>query len=192
LSRGGVGEGGAAVAATAMWLSVSCVVASFDADDGFRPSIAVQCRTQCGGRLRFSVFLFRSVRMLVDVRLGYRARVTGSCSRCFLLIYVTLLGIDSVPRLVAMCGWFLSCCFSSLAGWILPRKSCPPCPFFLPLVIFIRRVHDSSCVLGYPYVVRRPISCSVLVLGAHFLWEGNRGTLHILWYLRANFPSFFV
>jgi len=72
------------------------------------------------------------------------------------------------------------------------EKVVPLAPFFLPPVIFIRRVHDCSCVLGYPYVVRRPISCSFWVLGAHFLWEGIRGTLHILWYLRVNFPSFFV
>lgn len=60
------------------------------------------------------------------------ADATGCFGRCFLLISVTLLGIDSMPDW-SQCagGFFLSCFF--LAGWLdSAAKSSPPYAPFPP------------------------------------------------------------
>ena len=82
----------------------------------------------------------------------------------FDLISVTLLGIDSISDWSQCAGGFFLCCFPSLAGWIPPRKVLPLAHLFPPPDIFIRRFRGSLWVLGFPCVVKRPISCSVFVL----------------------------
>lgn len=128
--RGRSGRGDSVVAATAMWFSVSCVrVASFDADYGFRPPIAVWSRTQCVG----GVMVLRRIRMLVDcvvvvVRLTPHA--TGCCcGRCSLLISLTLSGNRFRAPIGRNVPEVLLVLFFSLAGRAdSAAKSLPPSP----------------------------------------------------------------